>query len=587
MVFGTLSSMSFATDGNTSHLSPHQRAILASETLPVPEARFHFDAPSRESFSDSDKSAQRERGRGLLPLVLASYSSGAAELRVPAGHYRFASAKEQGKIAGFALLFEGLQRGADNPFVINASGATFWFDLPDQQMPPGHRCVGFRNCSNIVLRGATLARSTPGQIEGRITRIDRENNRFEIQTSPGVTVPTHFNGSDEQRILPFKSDGRFCASLYDLQPGIRKLRYSDIKPSGNGRHWVTMRDPDLMGRIHDSEWENAFGELGILRVGDGLCCLYVTGAAISLEDSANLTMHRVNIYVDKGGAVENGGDGAHLWKDCYLGPQPGTSQWKGADGFLSRSLRHGSTFDHVTLRHTGDDLANFHGIWGKVQKVAETSLTFKRDAALRPTLKNVRPGDRLRFIHRKSGAFLGEAKIVSKKEFTVTLDRDATPFAEGQASWPDHECAGWMIQNCIWEDSFQRLLIMSGPGTLRHNTFARWGSGIHLNTGMGTVGGIPSEITIEGNTFTDIAPHPKGHAIEARAHNAQGRDGIPPIEGLTIIGNAFIGNYIPQPKFIGVNPAKYENNQFRSGIHPPEGLHEAHKTETSPKKQSP
>lgn len=93
------------------------------------------------------------------------------------------------------------------------------------------------------------------------------------------------------------------------------------------------------------------------------CCLYVTGAAITPEDSANLTIHRVDIYVDKGGAVENGGDGAPLWKDCYLGPQPGTNQWKGADGFLSRSLRHGSTFDHVTLRHPGDDLANFHGIW--------------------------------------------------------------------------------------------------------------------------------------------------------------------------------------------------------------------------------
>ena len=549
-------------------LAPHQRAILGLKSPPPVAATFSFTAPPRAQFSAEEKKVQLERGRGLLPLVLAAFSSGAAEVRVPAGHYRFASAAEQGGKTEYALCFEGLQRADDKPFVIDASGVTLWFDLPDTQMPPGHRCVGFRNCRNLVLRGAELARATPGQIEGRITKIDRANNRFEIQPSPGVTVPTSFNGSDEQRVLPFKSDGRFCAPLYDLQPGIRKLRYTDIKPSDGGRHWVTLRDPDLMQRIHDADWESKFGDLGVLRVGDGLCCLYVTGASITLENSDNLTMHRVSVFVDKGGPVEIGGDGAHLWKDCYFGPQPGTCQWKGADGFLSRSLRHGSTLDNVTIRHTADDLANFHGIWGKVQSVSGTSLTFERNAALRPTLDNARPGDHLRFIHRKSGEVLGVAGIAAIKEFTVTLDRDAAQFVEGQASWPEHECAGWSVQNCVWEDSFQRLLIMSGPGTLRGNTFARWGGGISLNTGMGTVGGIPSDITIEGNTFTDIAPRPNGLAIEARAHNAQGRDGVPPIERLVITGNTFIRCGGPEPGLIGVRESRIENNRFESRVRP-------------------
>lgn len=564
-IIAHLAALLFAVSA-PAELLPHQRALLETMSPPPVEARFSFDAPPREQFPEAEKQTQRERGRGLLPLVLAAFSNGAAEVRVPAGHYRFAPAAEPGRRGSFALCFEGLQRADDRPLVIDASGATFWFDLPDTQMPPGFPCLGFRNCRNLVLRGATLARGTPGQIEGRITGIERARNRFEIQPSPGVTVPTRFNGGDEQRVLPFKRDGRFCAPLYDLQPGVRKLRYAAIAPSADGRCWVTMRDPDLMERIHDPEWERVFGELGLLRIGDGLCCLYVTGAAITLENSAHLTMHGVNVFVDKGGPVEIGGEGAHLWKDCYFGPQPGTCQWKGADGFLSRSLRHGSTFDHVTIRHTADDLANFHGIWGKVQAVSGTTLTFERNAALRPTLDNARPGDRLRFLHRKNGAWLGEAKLVARQEFTVTLDRDAAPFAAGQASWPEHECAGWTVQHCRWEDSFQRLLIMSGPGTVRDCTFARWGGGIELNTGMGLVGGVPSDITITGNTFVDVNPRPGGVTIGARAHNALGRDGTPPIERLVIAGNTFVRSGGPAIALTGVQGARLVGNRFDSPL---------------------
>jgi hypothetical protein len=323
-----------------------------------------------------------------------------------------------------------------------------------------------------------------------------------------------------------------------------------------------MRDPDLMERIRDANWERAYGELGVLRVGDGLSCLYTTANAIALEDSANLTMHGVSVYVAKGGPTEIGGDGAHLWKDCYFGPRPGTSQWKGADGFLSRSLRHGSTFDNVTIRHTADDLANFHGIWGKVKSVSGNTLTFETNAALRPTLRNARPGDRLRFIHRKTGTALGEARLIAIKDFTVTLDQNAAPFADGQAAWPEHECAGWTVQNCRWEDSFQRLLIMSGPGTVRGCTFARWGSGIGLNTGMGLVGGIPSDITIAGNTFIDVNSRPHNSPIGARAHNALGHDGVPPIERLQIISNTFIRAGGPVINLTGVKGARIVGNHF-------------------------
>lgn len=548
------------------HLSPHQRVILASKSPLPSDTTFSFDAPAGPQFTEAEKEAQRERGNGVMPLVMRAFESGAGEVRIPPGDYRFGQERKVQAKTFSPLHFEGLKRDAEHPFVINATGSTFWFDLDDVQMPPGHRCVGFFDCSNIVLRGAIIDRGTRGCIEGQITTIDRAGNRFEIQPSPGIVVPATYKDGEEQRLLPFKRDGRFCVPLYDLQPGIRKLRYKDITPSAEGRYWINMRDPDLMARIHDANWERAYGELGMLRVGDGLSCIYTSAGAIALGDSANITLHGVSVYVAKGGPSENGGEGAHLWKDCYFGPRPGTSQWKGADGFLCRATRYGTTMDNVTIRHTADDLQNFHGIWGKVKAVSGKQVTFEMNWDLRPTLKNARPGDRLRFIHRKTGAFLGEAKLTAINDFVVTLDQNATPFAEAQAEWPEHECAGWTVQNCRWEDSFQRLLIMSGPGTVRDCTFTRLGSGISLNTGMGLVGGIPSDITIANNTFIDVNPRPHGSVIGARAHNAKGLDGIPPIERLVITGNTFVRSGGPAMELIGLKDSRIEGNIIESPV---------------------
>jgi len=565
-VFALLLAPCYVLLADEAKLSPHQRAILAAPSPPSQDLSFSFAAPGGPQFTEEEKQAQRERAKDVLPLITKAYESGEAKVRIAPGDYRFGQEYYEGSRVVYPLGFRDMQRDVEHPFEIDASGATFWFDLGDAQMPPGHRCVGFQNCRNIVLRGAVIDRGTRGCIEGQITRIDRNGNRFEIAPSLGIVVPDTYKDGDEQRLLPFKSDGRFCAPLYDLQPGVRKLRYKHITPSGGGKYWVQMHDPDLMDRIQDSHWTEAYGELGVLRVGDGLSCLYTSAGAIALEDSANVTLVGVGVYVAKGGPSEIGGDGAHLWKDCYFGPRPGTSQWKGADGYLCRSTRYGSTLDHVTIRHTADDLQNYHGIWGKVKSTTGNKVTMETNSALRPTLQNVRPGDRLRFMNRKTGVFLGEARIVSLNGFDLTIDCDASRFAEAQASWPDHECAGWVIQNCDWEDNFQRLMIMSGPGMVRNCVFTRMGSGISLNTGMGLVGGIPNDITIKDNTFMDVNPRPLGSAIEARAHNAQGREGIPPIERLVITNNSFLRSGGPALHLAGIRDSRLEDNRVDSAV---------------------
>jgi hypothetical protein len=107
---------------------------------------------------------------------------------------------------------------------------------------------------------------------------------------------------------------------------------------------------------------------------------------------------------------------------------------------------------------------------------------------------------------------------------------------------------------------------MSGPGTVRGCTFTRMGSCISLNTGMGLVGGIPSDITIANNTFTDVNPRPHGASIDGRAHNARGQDGIPPIERLVITGNSFTRSGGPAIKLIGISDSRIENNRIDSPV---------------------
>ena len=169
-----------------------------------------------------------------------------------------------------ALQFTDLQRDAQHPFTIDASNATFWFDLGNDERPTHHFFAGFRRCRNLIFKGATIDRDPRGNIEGSITRFDAANNRIEVQLSPGVTLPTTFNNNGDQRPLPFKADGSFCAPLYALQRGGVHLKYLSLNPADAGRVWITMVDTALLDTVHDPKWVEKYGETGVLRVGDGV-----------------------------------------------------------------------------------------------------------------------------------------------------------------------------------------------------------------------------------------------------------------------------------------------------------------------------
>ena len=536
------------------HLIP--AFLLLAQPPSLHAGDFGFAQPPGPQFNDAQKQAQLAAGARVMPLVVDAVRAGAGAVRIPAGDYRFGVERWGPNGVIFPLEFNGLQRDDAHPFTIDATGATFWFDLPDDQAPTCHFCVGFKDCRNIIFKGATIDRATRGHVEGRITRIDFDSNRIELKLSPGVTVPEKFNDKLEQRVIPFKADGTFCAPLYALQNGGVHLKYKHISPAtADGYCWVTMQDPFLLERIRNT---------GLLGVGDGLSCIYTVTSALELVRSNKLTMDGIRVYAAKAWGAEHDGYGAHIWKNCYFGPRPGTSQWQGGEGFMFNATRHGTTLDHVTMLHTTDDTANFHGYWSPVASIAPGNrVTFGQNSETRRALPlGLEAGDSVIFLARDTGTELGRAKVTAIDGDTVTLNQPSDHYANALAEWPDHECAGWLIQNCDWHDNYQRLLIQSGPGTVRNCRFTRFGSSIELNSVMPYVeGGVPRDIRIENNNFTDVNPQPGGAAITVYAHAFQ-RDHAPMLHKITITGNTFSHPNETVISLTGVEGGLIANNRF-------------------------
>lgn len=549
--------------------------ILPAASQPVvapalSAAPFSLADPAGPQFTDEQKQAQREAGSTIVPKVLAAFRQDVASIRIAPGDYRFGSEHWGREGMQYALEFSGLRRPAAHPFTIDATGATFWFDLPEDQAPHAHFCLGFKDCGNLILRGATLDRNPRGHVEGRITQLDFANNRFEIELSPGLTVPATFNGQLEQRVLPFKADGRFCTPLYALQSGGRHLSYQAITPSSTaGRCFVVMGDTSLLDTIRNPEWRRTYGDLGTLEVGDGLSCIYTVSCAVELAHCDRLIMDGIKVFIPKAWGGEWGGEGGHLWKNCYFGPRPGTSQWQGGEGFMFCATRHGTTLDGVVMYHTGDDVANFHGYWGHIESLAGNRVTCVPSSEFdRTVMADVAPGDRLLFRDRNTGRPMGDVRVVSVEGKVVVTDRPVTIFTNAIVEWPDHECTGWQVRQCVFQDNYQRLLIQSGPGTISHCVFVRQGCGIEINSDFPYVeGGVAHDLKIMDNLFVDVNLQPRGAAVSMHTHTYDG--GSPPFSNIVITGNTFIRPGAAAIALDSFNSGIIASNRFEQMAQPP------------------
>jgi len=504
---------------------------------------FNFEAPAGPEFSEQEKGRQRERGMQFVPTVLKAFESGSDFVRIPPGDYRFGKETWDRDGVVYPLQFRGLNRDADHPFRIIAEGVTLWFDLPPDQAPSAHFALGFVECSNLTLVGASLDRDPRGCMEGRITQLDEAGNRIEIEASKGTLILKNLQGGHEERLVPFNADGTFCAALYALQHvAPARLGYRSVE-SGTlpGRYWVNLSErSELLKTNNSPEWNCAYGEAGTLQVGDGLCLISTTTTAIGVHNCKGLRFIGVSNYITKGGVHESGGGGGHLWKDCYFGPRPGTCQWQGSDGFLSGGMKRGSTLEGCTMLHTTDDVLNFNGSWGYIESVAGNTVTLGRVSRM-----PAHPGDRLSFIDKQSGIPLGSARVQSAIGQMLTLDCDAAVFANAVAENPRWQNSGWEVRNCDFRDCYQRFLIQgSGGGMLRNCRFTRIGSGILLDSNFFTnkEGGICHGIQVLDNIFEDVASHPEGVALQVGFQSFNNRAGTPLVGNIIVRGNRFVNS---------------------------------------------
>jgi hypothetical protein len=529
----------------------------------MPDLKFSFDAPAGPRFSDAEKETQREKGMRIVPMVRKAFDGGAGEVRIPPGDYRFGKETwgKDGPI--YSLDFRGMKRDAAKPFRIIAEGVTFWFDLPPDQAPSAHFALGFVDCSHLTLEGATLDRDPRGCMEGRITQFDDAGNRIEIEATKGTLILTTFNGKLEERLVPFNADGTFCAALYALQlRGPARLAYRNVEPSKQpGHYWVNLAEnSELLITNRDPAWIRAYGDAGTLQIGDGLCLLHTTTTAIGVIDCTGLKFIGVKNHITKGGLRESGGGGGHLWKDCYFGPRPGTCHWQGSDGFLSGCMERGSTLDGCTMLHTTDDIINFNGLWGYIEKVEGRTITLHRDSQM-----PAHPGDRLNFFDKQTGAPLGTAVVESVSQHSLTLDRDAASLAATVAENPRWQNNGWQVRHCDFRDCYQRFLIQGGNGgTLRNCRFTRIGSGIYLDSNFFTrnEGGICRGIRILDNVFDDVAIHPDGVTLQAGFQSLNHQASTPLLSNLTVRGNRFINSGRRAIEFRLVSGGDISGNTF-------------------------
>ena len=545
----------------------------------------------RKSFTERQKQVQKAKGADILGKIKkAAADLSQSSITIPAGDYGFDVATNTTNQIRSSILLENLQRPDDNPFTIYAEGVTFWFETCGNPCPDVIRTLHMVNCSNIKVVGLTMDDYQADDIEGVVTRLDAENNRIAIRVFDGSMVltsteeMTRFTNGSECRIVPEKANGDAIAPLYRVTSawGPGALFINKIESTGTeGEYWITFRTDVLMKTIYTTEWQRTYGSAGTLEVGD--CLTLVYGCKfMSLDNCKQITFEGLKDYQTKGGFWENGGYGNHLWKDCYFGPRPGTSQILGAEGNMSQGLRVGSTYDGLTFMMTTDDPINVHGFWAKMTGSSGNRANFDMLSL------SVEEGDIVE-AYTPEGVYIGSLTVAQTPKKTSygyngTLS-EPVYFTENipeemkaqdvRFRAPNCECNGFAIRNCYFYNAYQRILIQSGSGVIENNVIRNMGSDISLVCSpMGTYeGGMIGEVTIQNNLFYYSTNHPGGAVVGVNF--APVWKGEQKVEKVTVKNNVFVccglaavakqcktflfeDNVILSPIIYGVDANKFE-----------------------------
>ena len=507
---------------------------------------------AKPNFTQDEINEQIKAGQQLLQEIRAAAKDlNQSEYVIPPGHYGFntTAMDVNGVKSGFVL--KGIERPDDNPFTIKADGVTFWFKLSGLPCANVTRAFHIVDCANIIVDGLTLDAYTANTMEGKLTQIDKANNRIEIELYPGTLDDeasfSKISTGTENRIVTQKANGDAMPALYNIDNGWGpcSLKFSKVEKSGDNKVWITFETKTLLNTIFKESWQEAYGAAGTLEIGDRICMLYGTCMAIALDNCKQITIQNVNSYIGKGSFWENGGYGNHKWINCHFSPRPGTNRILGHEGNMSQGLRVGSTFDNVYIGLTSDDAINIHGFWSQITSVTGTFIK----ANFAPV--GIQAGDPVEFYDGAGNLVAtGKVKTTPTPSYNYngflngSIELEEAPPANATAltvRWPNSECAGWTIKNCTFEGTYQRILIQSGPGTFENNRILDMGSNLALDTNTADYeGGVLRDIVIKNNVFIDSGMHPACPTIKLSFNtNWAGQQSA---SNITIEDNVFIGS---------------------------------------------
>jgi hypothetical protein len=478
------------------------------------------------TFTEEEKNMQKEAGKQLMEQVrTAANDLSVSSYTIPVGNYGFdMTISVDGLNPAFVLY--NVNRSDNNPFTIDASGVTFWFELSGEACPAFSRCVQLVNCSNIIINGLTVDSYSANSIEGALSRIDTSKNRIAIHLYPGAmhldaaTIAKAVAGS-ECRIVPIKANGDGMAPLYNVDNtwGPGAMQVSSVVSTGkNDEYWLTFKNSTLLSTIFTSIWKDTYGSIGVLEIGDGICLLYGT-IMFALDNCKHITINGLNCYISKCGFWENGGYGDHMWKNCYFGPRPGTNRILGGEGNMSQGLRHGSTYDNITINFTTDDAINIHGFWSKITSVSSSSIRCNYAPV------GIEAGDTAEF-RDASGKLVATGTVAATPHADYNYNgflnssimmKSPPPsnWSSLSVRWPASECDGWKIINSTFKNVYQRILINSGSGAFENNTVLNMGDNLALTSNTASYeGGVMKNITIRNNVFYNCANWPGANTVE-------------------------------------------------------------------------
>jgi hypothetical protein len=507
--------------------------------------------PVISGFSAAEIAGHISAGAELAGKIRAAANDlSQKEYIVPPGHYGFNMTEMiYGALSGFVL--SDIRRPDDNPFTLMATGVTFWFVPTDRPAPEFSRALHIANCSNISLVGATLDTYSSLYAEGHLTAIDKTGNRIEIQLFPGSIsdedMIRNVANRAESRIIPQKANGRAMPALYNINDtwGPEYLWISKVEKNTENSYWLTFRSDRLLNTISKDSWKTAYGNEGVLEIGDGIALVYGSVLGIALDNSKQITMQDIRCYIPRGGFWENGGYGNHLWKNCRFEPRPNSGRLMGGEGNMAQGLRVGSTYDELYIGITSDDAINIHGFWSKIKSADGRILSVDYAPV------GIQAGDPVEF-YSPGGQLVYAGTVAETPESQYNyngflnsplkmLEAPPDDAVSCFLRWPHSECSGWKICNSTFEHIYQRILIQSGSGVFENNRIYGMGSNLSLNasTEGDYEGGFLHDIIVRNNVFIRSAICPNYSPVLLSFNT----DWAPEVSAVNIVlqDNLFVG----------------------------------------------